>query len=903
MIKKAASKKETTPVNDTMATNAEASNQDIATKAEASSHAAASQLPPEALSAPPPQTPSAAEWLWQLPTDGAGQSDDNAYPADTLGLAISGGGVRSSTFALGFLQAWAGQDLLRRIDFMSTVSGGGYVGTFFGRYFDQLRNIVGPDTQGRHAAHTVVAENMADHRSTPIRWLRQHANYLASTGSNEELFNLATFWRNFLSLHFVLGILFFAIFGLMNGALYWESMEQALRSSRSIVESIAPVGAALTAYTQPTWWMVTEAVVWYFLLPITMGYWLVSQDRQDQVIWPVMCIYGLLAIALTLTLRTALPLGIFTATIFAIVWVARRVQQQIGSANPDSDYRRLLTRHELTQNLGTATVTLIVLFVLGIINSIGHFLAVALLVQELSWTQLFQRVGLLVAPFLAGAPLVRALAGAVASQKSDKSSWLSRLAKVPYLLTTLVVVIGTVLPLSIVAFFSHAAYGNGGNFIGGWMATLLALVISLLLGTRSARPFVNRSGPLALYASRLSRVFLGAVNPIRHRESYGSDVTSLIAGDDVDHDKYKPHEAGGPLHIFNVAVNETVDVASQRGQRDRQGENMAVGPIGLNIARRWHARWVTTQPAKPGQAGLAGQIEVKPIANGTEMHPFLHRLGNQVFVEKLTIRMWMAISGAAISSGAGRLTGAAFSLLVTLGNFRLGYWWDSGLSTINRANCPIRLTLLERVKLKVMRLFTTQGLLVSELRGRFGGPWRRYFYLSDGGHFENSGAYELLRRRLPLIVVIDGGQDRKGQTVGLGELARISRIDFGCELTAMKPSDLAALGVPDEIRGALGTPAELLHNERGLASRHATLLKVTYPTWNGPGPDPWYGRQSSWMLYVRLTMTGDEAMDVVSYQAQNTDFPNQTTLDQDFDEPQFESYRCLGHHIGQKLFP
>ncbi len=117
-------------------------------------------------------------------------------------------------------------------------------------------------------------------------------------------------------------------------------------------------------------------------------------------------------------------------------------------------------------------------------------------------------------------------------------------------------------------------------------------------------------------------------------------------------------------------------------------------------------------------------------------------LGHKVFAERLSIRMWMGISGAAVSSGAGRLTSAAFSLLVTLGNFRLGYWWDSGLSTINRANCPIRLTLFERVKLKAMRLLTTQSLLISELRGRFGGPWRRYFYLSDGGHFENSGAYE-----------------------------------------------------------------------------------------------------------------------------------------------------------------
>ncbi len=286
------------------------------------------------------------------------------------------------------------------------------------------------------------------------------------------------------------------------------------------------------------------------------------------------------------------------------------------------------------------------------INAAGHYLSVALLVEELSWNELFTRVGLLVAPLLAAAPILRALASFAASQKEDNSSWLSRLAKIPYLLTGIIVLFGTVFPLTIIAFFSHATYGNGGNFTGGLLATLLALVITLLLGLRSARPFVNRSGPLALYASRLSRVFLGAVNPARHREAYGSNVTSLIAGDDVDHDQYKPHVAGGPLHLFNVAVNETVDVVSQRGQRDRQGENMSVGPVGLNIARRWHARWGRVE---------RGQIEVLPLANSSGLHPFVHRLGKAVFVERLTIRLWMAISGAAISSGAGRLTGAAFS--------------------------------------------------------------------------------------------------------------------------------------------------------------------------------------------------------------------------------------------------
>ena len=45
------------------------------------------------------------------------------------GLALSGGGIRSATFALGVTQAFAAKDLMRRFDYLSTVSGGGYLGS------------------------------------------------------------------------------------------------------------------------------------------------------------------------------------------------------------------------------------------------------------------------------------------------------------------------------------------------------------------------------------------------------------------------------------------------------------------------------------------------------------------------------------------------------------------------------------------------------------------------------------------------------------------------------------------------------------------------------------------------------------------------------------------------------
>ena len=46
-----------------------------------------------------------------------------------VGVALSGGGIRSATFCLGALQAMNTANTLRNVNYLSTVSGGGYIGT------------------------------------------------------------------------------------------------------------------------------------------------------------------------------------------------------------------------------------------------------------------------------------------------------------------------------------------------------------------------------------------------------------------------------------------------------------------------------------------------------------------------------------------------------------------------------------------------------------------------------------------------------------------------------------------------------------------------------------------------------------------------------------------------------
>src|SRR6185503_9154775 len=58
------------------------------------------------------------------------QSEGVEPVENATGLCLSGGGIRSATFCLGIVQVLARQQMLQRFDYLSTVSGGGYLGSF-----------------------------------------------------------------------------------------------------------------------------------------------------------------------------------------------------------------------------------------------------------------------------------------------------------------------------------------------------------------------------------------------------------------------------------------------------------------------------------------------------------------------------------------------------------------------------------------------------------------------------------------------------------------------------------------------------------------------------------------------------------------------------------------------------
>jgi hypothetical protein len=160
-------------------------------------------------------------------------------------------------------------------------------------------------------------------------------------------------------------------------------------------------------------------------------------------------------------------------------------------------------------------------------------------------------------------------------------------------------------------------------------------------------------------------------------------------------------------------------------------------------------------------------------------------------------------------------------------------------------------------------------LLVREMTMRLDEvhPWVN---LSDGGHIENMAAIELLRRRCKVIVIGDGEQDGHHSFGGLATLIRTARLDLGVGIDL----DLGPLRL-DATR----------HTEA-----HAAIGRISYPGESECG----------YLLYLKSSCTGDEDEVIGEYRRRNEAFPHESTADQFFDEGQFEAYRALGQHIGEK---
>jgi len=380
---------------------------------------------------------------------------------------------------------------------------------------------------------------------------------------------------------------------------------------------------------------------------------------------------------------------------------------------------------------------------------------------------------------------------------------------------------------------------------GFWVP--VGLVIALAVGWCASYFInINRFSLHALYRNRLIRAFLGASNADRHENRFtGFDENDNVRVYDlwpkeIAKDIWPEVDARNwrPFHIINMALN--IVSTKKLAWQERKAEPFTVTALHSGSSCVGY-RYSTTYGDKLGMS-----------------------LGTAV-----------AISGAAASPNMGYHSSPYLSFLLTLLNVRLGWWLGNpgphGEATY-QADGPQRAVVP----------------LLYEMFGQTTQDWK-YVYLSDGGHFENLGLYEMVRRRCRCIVVSDGGCDPDYEFEDLGNAVRKISLDLGVTIRFHGLSDLK-------------TRTDDKAKHRDAASAPGAVQSTDLPFYaigviDYPAADD--GGEEGVILYVKAGYHKDRIFNVGvrNYAAANPAFPHESTGDQFFSESQFESYRALGFEI------
>jgi hypothetical protein len=392
-----------------------------------------------------------------------------------------------------------------------------------------------------------------------------------------------------------------------------------------------------------------------------------------------------------------------------------------------------------------------------------------------------------------------------------------------------------------------------------WGSLLVSLLISI---GASLCVDVNEFSLNAMYANRLTRCFLGASRRKREGDLSGVPArnhgrlwspNSMAGFDPHDDLELKLFRPGGP-------PSTPVDMANPDKEQNYWGPYPLINTA-LNLVAGERLAW---------QERRAESFLLSPLHCGAETLGYRdaceYAAGYGDNKTPLTLGRAVAISGAAASPNMGFHSSPAVAALMTVFNVRLGWWLPNPkfegnprLQDIWRSRGPWFL-------LKWLAIECCSQTNAS----------RHYLNISDGGHFENLGVYELIRRRCRLIIVSDAGADPKFEFEDLGALVRKCRTDFGIDIEID----------PRQLRPA----ATSKHG-----SSHCAIGTIRYDQIEPTAP-------VGTLVYLKPSLSGNEPSDVQVYGKHHADFPHETTLDQFFSESQFESYRALGYHCATETF-
>jgi hypothetical protein len=836
-----------------------------------------------------------------------------------MALCLSGGGIRSATFALGVLQGLAEKGTLNKFHYLSTVSGGGYIGSWLNAWIH--RSTLGKDAviaELKNQKGTVLKE---EEDKNPIDHLRVFSNYLSpQVGlSSADTWTLIAIYLRNLFLNWLV-IIPFMLAVLMLPRIYVSSITALKNStdSASYATYSLILGFIFAAFSmvyisvtlpenirdplkklQSEKWFLIFCLAPFFISSILVSIWM-AIDCNSSLSWktfPIFAIainfigffcYGLkhkfeknfrhmaksLNIALVVLIISFLSgiLAWIIATkdflnfsnnsliyscvaiplIFVLFSVAGNFYIGFTSNSSDGDQDR-----EWWARCG-AWVLIVVVGWLAI-NGLVIYGPLILLEKKTIYPALVGLSGTI-------SGLISVLGGfsGKTSAKKDQEAQSFNIQLVlklaAFLFLVAIVISLSLLTTQIILSVSYelptsntfrwlevckksvegAMLENHKEVIGMADIRLVLMIFAGLLLIGTTMGFAINPNKFSLngaYRNRLIRAYLGASRIGANRKP------NAFTGFDPD-DNIEMHKIGEKLkgldnsqkllHVVNITLNLI------------NGDNLA-----------WQER-------------KAESFTVSPFHCGNFMRSYRRA---KAYGDAITLGTALSISGAAASPNMGYNSSAIVTMLMTFFNVRMGWW----LGNPSYDGQTLYKTLSKRQTWQRSGPVFSLGPLVREALGKTNDK-DPYVYLSDGGHFENLGLYEMVLRRCKKIVVVDGSCDPKFQFEDLANAIRKIRVDLGIKIEFKDWSSF-------------------LDKDTKTPSRFYALATIKYSEVDGNSPNNLIDGE---LIYIKPSLLGSEPVDVSNYKKINRDFPHETTADQFFSESQFESYRALGYHAIKK---
>jgi len=848
------------------------------------------------------------------------------------GLAFSGGGIRSATFNLGVLQKLAVMGILNKIDYLSTVSGGGYIGSW---YLSWIKRAGSLDKVEDRLSPLKSPDPMAED-ARPIRWLRMYSNYLSPDASimSADAWTMGITWlRNTLINQVILLLLLCTVLSGIHLVFQgWQSLVKLpsnfnalhvfLWSFVIIIPSALIAGLGMYIYdpqSVPQSWLnlgrnrylpvISIGIIALGGLGISAWMYTPAPTNlpaafMDKVgsLWPagingligMICIawigkyhrqkdeieYEKLVLILFVCISSVIAvigcqflLGGFWNLLTHLFEMPEWFEPYVQGVDNISDKSVFIIGLPVTFELISCCVVIRMMLMgnkfpderrewWGRMGALTHRFSLlwvvvtfsALILPEIAHAVFHKtwQLALAYTGWLAIIGKAVKMAYESSSAPADKkkpgfsvSEAFIRFA--PYLFMIGFLLTGAYL-LNCLNLVGHPQVTDEHNLVQCIIITLILGLVTLLLSWRVG---VNEFSLHHFYRNRLVRAYLGATRRRTDRSNTANNFTGFDCQDDikladfsnaprhkltvVDGECYEITEIikyGGPFPLVNTALNATV--VSELDRQDRKAESFVFSPLycGYDFSRTRSASYSTSKAFDYGY---------RPTRK------YAYKGGGP------TLGTAMAISGAAVNPNMGFHSSPATAFLLTIFNVRLGWWIGNPGSKEWRRSNP------------------ASGLvyLIYDLIGKSNVD-SDYVCLSDGGHFDNMGLYELVRRGCKNIILGDGEEDPKAICEGLANAVRRCRIDFGAEIDI----DTSPITDKDE--------------KTGFSKAHIVKGTIRFS-----GEE----KASGTLWYIKASVTGHESVDIREYFMNNKEFPDQPTSDQFFDESQFESYRKLGYSV------